>query len=101
MADTCRLHSQHVEGSRRSADQVRKVYCNAHEGAQAQGLHDAAGLQRTGVIVMQIQHYLGAPDQKRHIGAPHTVACHMNVDATLLQLTQYAMSPTQTKRVRQ
>ena len=83
-----------AEGKRKSPDQqFGRLRSSAYEGAQAQGLHDAAGLQRAGVIVVQIQDYLGAPDQERQIGTPHIVACHMNADAALLQLTQDVMPP--------
>ena len=89
-------HCSHrdAEGKRKSPEQqFGRLRSTAYEGAQAQGLHDAAGLQRAGVIVVQIQHYLGAPDQERQIGTPHIVACHMNADAALLQLTQDVMPP--------
>ena len=42
---------------------------------------------------MQIQDYLRAPDQERHVCAPHVVACHVDDDAALLQLIQNAMAP--------
>ena len=73
-----------------------RIHCeggNTYERAQAQGLHDAACLQRTGLKVMQIQDDLGTPDQERHVGPPHIVPCHADVEAALFKVSQYAMPP--------
>ena len=58
-----------------------------YERAQAQGLHNAACLKRTGLKVMQVQDDLRPSDQERHVGSPHIVACYTDVKAAPFEVS--------------